>query len=86
MPNSHHQPKPPTKTPANVIIGSRNSTKFKFMCPVNGCNGGNKDQPTPTYPTKAEAEADGWLFTTKRRWCPPDEDIVAVCPECQDES
>lgn len=56
--------------------------KAHIICP----NRKHMDNPTnkliPKYYTHQHMRDSGWVCTADRKFCPPDEKAVWVCPDC----
>lgn len=68
---------------AYIIIRSGYKREF-FKCACLNCTGGDKDIAIPEM-TGQEAEEKGWRASRNIEFCPPDEDLVLICPDCAKE-
>lgn len=65
----------------SMIIKHDSGNSEHFICPCVNCKTGS-DEIIPTFYSYGHAIDAGWLATQDRRYCPPREGQVFVCPEC----
>lgn len=68
---------------AHIILKLGHRLEF-HTCAFLSCTSGEPDLVIPKM-TGQEAEEAGWITSTDVKYCPPDEDVAYICPECAKE-
>jgi len=69
-----------TKVRDSIII-KNGSPEIIYVCPGEHCNIGFSTH-IPVVNTYEEAFKLGWVKTNNKKFCPPNESFVLLCPEC----
>lgn len=58
------------------------SNRF-YICAISGCQGSmDRGKLIPQFYSYKHAESAGWRFTSDKKYCSLDHELVAICPAC----